>query len=248
MNMQSIFHRYLAFIAALSLMTALSGQSIMEFIGEWTGTESLFSQVETYDSKDILVNIADGGDREGFLIYESSSTVIYNEELSWAYHYFSYDKDEIQVLFLRRFITPIGVLGSQELRYSILEWTGNSMVLNHVSHDGDLTHKMTLNRAALDVDHMQPGLLSLKANYPNPFNPVTTITVESENESFGDLSIFNLQGQWVRTLYSGSFHPGQSTYRWHGIDHRGNPVSSGTYLYRLRVNGRVISRKMVLFK
>ncbi|HJM95722.1 MAG TPA: T9SS type A sorting domain-containing protein, partial [Candidatus Marinimicrobia bacterium] len=180
--------------------------------------------------------------------YESSSAVLYNEELSWAYHYFSYVKDEIQVLFLRRFITPMGILGSQELRYSILEWTGNSMVLNHVSHDGDLTHKMTLIRAALDVDHMQPGLLSLKANYPNPFNPVTTITVESENESFGDLSIFNLQGQWVRTLYSGSFHPGQSTYRWHGIDHRGNPVSSGTYLYRLRVNGRVISRKMVLFK
>ena len=121
--MQSIFHRYLAFIVALSLMTALSGQSIMEFIGEWTGTESLFSQVETYDSKDILVNIADGGDREGFLIYESSSAVIYNEELSWAYHYFSYVKDEIQVLFLRRFITPMGILGSQELRYSILEWT-----------------------------------------------------------------------------------------------------------------------------
>ena len=47
-------------------MTALSDQSIMEFIGEWTGTESLFSQVETYDSKDILVNIADGGDRKDF--------------------------------------------------------------------------------------------------------------------------------------------------------------------------------------
>ena len=77
--MQSIFHRYLVFIAVLSLMTALPGQSIMEFVGEWTGTESLFSQVETYDSKDILVNIADGGNREGFLIYESSSTVIYNE-------------------------------------------------------------------------------------------------------------------------------------------------------------------------
>ena len=70
--MQSIFHRYLAFITALSLMAVLPGQSIMEFIGEWTGTESLFSQVETYDSKDILVNIADGGDRGGFLIYESS--------------------------------------------------------------------------------------------------------------------------------------------------------------------------------
>ena len=64
--MRSIFLRYLAFIATLSLVTALPGQSIMEFIGEWTGTESLFSQVETYDSKDILVNISDGGNREGF--------------------------------------------------------------------------------------------------------------------------------------------------------------------------------------
>ena len=95
---------------------------------------------------------------------------------------------------------------------------------------------------------MKPELFLLKPNYPNPFNPATTITVESEYESIGNLSIFNLQGHWVKTLHSGSFYPGQSTYRWYGIDHMGDPVSSGTYFYRLRINGRDISRKMVLFK
>jgi len=247
-RMQSIFHRYIVFITALFFLTGLPAQSIRDFVGEWSGTESLSSQVEIFDDKDILINIAEGGNRKGFLIYESNSTVIYNEDLSWAYHYSSYDKEDVQLLFFRRFITPIGVLGSQELRYSIDEWTGDYIVLNHVSDNGDLTHKIILNRSALNVDQLKPDLFSLKPNYPNPFNPATTITVESEFESIGNLSIFNLQGHWVKTLHSGSFYPGQSTYRWYGTDHMGDPVSSGTYFYRLRINGRDISRKMVLFK
>ena len=249
MIIQPIMNRYATLLFSLILLPVLPAQSIIDFVGEWSGTESLMSQVEQYEDKDILVNISEGGNRKGFLIYESSSNVVYNKDLSWSYHYFDFSKENGQVSFLKRYITPIGVLGSQELIYSIQKLTDNLLTISHVSNDGTLAHKMILNREVLGIDnHIQPGLISLKPNYPNPFNPVTTITVDIKNESFGDLSIFNTQGQLVNTLYSGSFHSGQSTYRWYGIDNSGNPVNSGAYFYRLRVSDKVISRKMVLIK
>ena len=75
--MQSIFYRYIVFIATLSFLMGLPAQSIRDFVGEWTGTESLSSQVEIFDDKDILINIAEGGNRKGFLIYESKQRIEY---------------------------------------------------------------------------------------------------------------------------------------------------------------------------
>ena len=99
--------------------TNLSAQSINDFLGNWTGTESLTSPELTYENHNISVQIETGGDREGFHVYTSSSDFLYNENLSWAYHYFGFDKDVDQLIFFRRFITPIGSLGFDEKRYQI---------------------------------------------------------------------------------------------------------------------------------
>ncbi|MBH09938.1 MAG: hypothetical protein CMG74_06190 [Candidatus Marinimicrobia bacterium] len=247
-SMNLIYHKYVILISSLLFLSGLTAQTIRDLVGEWTGKESLSSQVEIFDDKDIFINIDEGGDRKGFLIYKSSSSVMYNENLSWAHHYCSYDKEDAQVLFLRRYNTPIGVLGNQEMRYNVVEWTGNSMVLNHISQDGHLTHKIILGRSALGIDNDQPDSFLLKQNYPNPFNPNTEIAVDSETGSIGDLSIYNLKGELVKTIFAGTFRSGRSVYHWNGKDWRGNLVSSGTYIYRLRLNGREVSRKMVLFK
>ena len=78
---------------------------------------------EDYENKNITVDIFEGGDREGYLVYTSSSSIIYNQDISWAYHYVTYDKVTGTLLFLRRFVTPIGLIGSQELRYSIIYYS-----------------------------------------------------------------------------------------------------------------------------
>ena len=93
-------------------------------------------------------------------------------------------------------------------------------------------------------------------NYPNPFNPTTTISFSvtqnamsgSDGSSFVNLEIYNLKGQKVKTLIQGEISEGLQQVIWDGKDENDNPLSSGIYLYRLKTGKQEISRKMLLLK
>jgi len=76
-------------------------------------------------------------------------------------------------------------------------------------------------------------------NYPNPFNPTTTISFSIPEESEVDLSIFNIKGQKVKTIANDSFEMGNHSIIWNGEDESDKIVSSGVYLYKLEVNGKI---------
>jgi hypothetical protein len=100
----------------------------------------------------------------------------------------------------------------------------------------------------------------LTQNYPNPFwsaatsparsggNLSTTIHFSLKEAGTVQLSIYNIQGQEVRTLISSHMNPGQHTVNWDGRDNRGQLVPSGVYLYRLSVHGMVQTKKMTFMK
>ncbi len=88
----------------------------------------------------------------------------------------------------------------------------------------------------------------LKQNYPNPFNPSTTIAYDVPNDEHVTLTVYNLLGQKVRTLYDAPSAAGHYSITWDGRDERGREVSSGIYLYRIRVGSIVQTKKMVLLK
>jgi hypothetical protein len=88
----------------------------------------------------------------------------------------------------------------------------------------------------------------LEQNYPNPFNPITKIQFSVLEAGEVQLSIYNLQGQEVRTLVSGQMNPGRHAITWNGRDNSGKVVPSGVYLYKLRVNGFEETRKMTFMK
>jgi hypothetical protein len=91
----------------------------------------------------------------------------------------------------------------------------------------------------------------LLANFPNPFNPNTTInfTVGAGLASTRvTLEIFNIRGQRVRTLISGMKEPGHHSIVWDSTDGRGQSVSSGIYFYRLTAGDFVETRRMLLLK
>jgi len=75
-------------------------------------------------------------------------------------------------------------------------------------------------------------------NYPNPFNPSTTIEFTIKTNSKIELSIYNIKGQNIKTLTRNEFVEGQHSLIWNGNDESGNPVSSGIYYYKLSVNGK----------
>jgi len=85
-------------------------------------------------------------------------------------------------------------------------------------------------------------------NYPNPFNPTTTITYTVPKDGEVKLHIYNLKGQLVKTLVSESKKSGSYKITWNGEDQAGNKVSSGLYFTRFESNGKTLTNKMLILK
>jgi len=96
--------------------------------------------------------------------------------------------------------------------------------------------------------HTGTPLLSLHQNHPNPFNPGTIISFTLPEPAAVNLSVYSLEGKLIKTLADRSFPAGYREIHWDGTDHRGNPVGSGVYLYRLKAGKEMLSRKMVVLK
>jgi thiol-disulfide isomerase/thioredoxin len=91
--------------------------------------------------------------------------------------------------------------------------------------------------------------LALRQNFPNPFNPTTTLSFSvPAGAGRVELSILNVNGRVVRTLVDGAVEPGLQSKVWDGTDDRGEAVASGVYFVRLAADGKVETRKMTLLK
>jgi hypothetical protein len=85
-------------------------------------------------------------------------------------------------------------------------------------------------------------------NYPNPFNPVTTLRYDLPENSFVNITIYNLLGREVRTLVNHNQDAGFKSVIWNATNNQGNPVSAGLYLYQIRAGRYVHTGKMLLLK
>ena len=95
---------------------------------------------------------------------------------------------------------------------------------------------------------MVPLDYQLAQNYPNPFNPETTINFEIREMGRVQLDVYNILGQRVRSLLSGTQDAGRYKMKWDGLNDHGQRVASGVYLYRLQAGKWHKTRKMVLIK
>jgi hypothetical protein len=86
------------------------------------------------------------------------------------------------------------------------------------------------------------------SNYPNPFNPSTTISFNLLVEGEVKLEIFNIKGQKVKTLMDCYMSPGRSEMIWNGKDDNGKRVSSGVYFYKLQTPEKSFTKKCMLLK
>ncbi|GAB4371757.1 MAG: hypothetical protein Kow0042_14660 [Calditrichia bacterium] len=93
-----------------------------------------------------------------------------------------------------------------------------------------------------------PGSFALYPNYPNPFNPVTTIAFDLPEESNIKLEIYDITGRRIRILAEGHYPAGSHRVVWDGTDSRGHAVASGVYAYRLTTDTHVATRKLLLLK
>ena len=94
-----------------------------------------------------------------------------------------------------------------------------------------------------------PGSFQLLGNYPNPFNPTTTISYDLADAGHVTLKVYSVLGREVATLVNGVLPVGSFETAWDGRDSQGAVVPSGMYLYRLSfANGESQARVMTLLK
>jgi len=98
-------------------------------------------------------------------------------------------------------------------------------------------------------DGVTPAICTaLKGNYPNPFNPTTTIAFDMAKEGRVVIDVFNVKGQIVNTIANETFRAGSHKVIWNGDDARGRTVGSGVYLYRMTTEQGTQTKKMMLMK
>lgn len=92
------------------------------------------------------------------------------------------------------------------------------------------------------------GKILAHCNYPNPFNPVTTIAFNISSESDVSITIYNMKGQKVKQLLNEELGAGQHTIDWNGKDENNKSVASGIYFYKIATSKDSDMRKMLLLK
>lgn len=98
-------------------------------------------------------------------------------------------------------------------------------------------------------DNIIPEIVNaLAGNYPNPFNPETTISYSVKSAKPVSIEIYNTKGQKVKTLVNDIKAKGEHTVKWNGTDNNGISVSGGVYIYRMKIENYTSTKKMILMK
>ena len=159
-------------------------------------------------------------------------------------------------------VTQAGETGHDSGRSIVIDNTGNSIItgtFDGVAIFGDFILNCTdgdndifVAKLGYDTSIENNEINSLRnelTNFPNPFNPSTTISFSILNDSNVELSIYNIKGQKIKTLINNEFTKGDHSIIWNGDDDDNKPVSSGVYLYKLKVNDKMEAvRKCILLK
>ncbi|MGD8279360.1 MAG: FlgD immunoglobulin-like domain containing protein, partial [Gemmatimonadota bacterium] len=122
------------------------------------------------------------------------------------------------------------------LRFEGIEWKNN----------GDVVAFQ--DAARLSPGGTLPATTALHQNFPNPFNPTTTVPYDIAVAGDVSVTIFSVTGERVRTLVDEHHGPGRYRAPWDGRDDRGNGVASGVYFYRLTAPEVTLTRKMVVIR
>ena len=93
-----------------------------------------------------------------------------------------------------------------------------------------------------------PQGFALEQNFPNPFNPITTLKYELLKDTYVDIIIYDMLGNVVYNLVNTNQSSGYKSVQWNATNNQGEPVSAGVYLYKIQAGNFVDTKKMILLK
>ncbi|MFL2994627.1 MAG: FlgD immunoglobulin-like domain containing protein [Candidatus Neomarinimicrobiota bacterium] len=147
--------------------------------------------------------------------------------------------DHENSLLYQRLILPVGSAGSMPPNVPLSQ------------SEIDLIAQWIDQGATLQLDevnNIHPRDLNLQQNYPNPFNPETRIDYQIFSSGYTTLTIFNIKGENVKTIFKGTTSIGNYSIFWDGTDDFGKLLPSGHYFYQLKNNEIIDTKKMVFLK
>jgi len=139
----------------------------------------------------------------------------------------------------------VSINAGNNMRWILVSSEGNEYELKgsgNIVVDGNMNH-FTLNKVS-----SIPTEFALSQNFPNPFNPTTSISYSLPENSDLSINIYSLTGQKIIELVEGHVKAGIHTVTWNGMNHVGVPVSSGVYIYMLQSDSFTAVKKMILIK
>jgi hypothetical protein len=155
---------------------------------------------------------------------------------------------QLRVLVLPRMSAPDRQMDRSQVS------AGNGPILNITTHGATVelvsVEAATFMGAELETQmeaRVLPTSFALKQNFPNPFNPSTSLAIDFPTASEYKLTIYNIAGQVVKT-FQGAAEAGTTTIRWDAKDNRGSQVATGVYFYSVEAGAFKDVKKMVLMK
>lgn len=109
------------------------------------------------------------------------------------------------------------------------------------------THEITVSSTNGENNGVN-SVTKLQGNYPNPFNPSTSISFNLKSADDVNIEIYNVMGQKIDTIANGYFDSGEHNIDWNGEDGEGRPVASGVYFYKMKAGRYTSTKKMILMK
>ena len=98
------------------------------------------------------------------------------------------------------------------------------------------------------LEQLIPAQYALHQNYPNPFNPITSLRYDLPENSMVTITIYDMLGREVRTIMNEVQDAGYKSIIWNATNDYGQTVSAGIYLYQIKTERFVQTKKMILLK
>jgi hypothetical protein len=157
------------------------------------------------------------------------------------------DSGEIEVLNHSEMLTikyDIKIDVGEHMNWVLTSESGKNYILEN---SGDITVPSS-ERFILKRESVIPINFTLRQNFPNPFNPITTFRYDLPSDAFVTLSIYDMLGREVTQLVNTFQQAGFKSIQWDATNRYGKQVSAGVYLYQIEAEDFVQAKKMVLLK
>ena len=151
-------------------------------------------------------------------------------------------------------LNPEGLSNVLEFNFSPVDgFAGKSdiQLVNMIiagEHGENITSNFAIPVSSLSFENTLPLKTALSKNYPNPFNPSTTIPYELKEDGLVSMVVYDLNGAEVKTLVSKNISAGSYNAVWNGLNNTGQNVASGRYIVKMSTSGFTDTITMTLLK